>query len=370
MTRLGTVILILLPVVVGVWGNIAFTQQLESYRHTPGFSGYSLSDWQEILNALTKGNLTPSEAQMAASLIGSLANQSSQSQPIGSASNASLNALYEYFTLSSGNFGETDIMNAISLLNNSNIRDLLYSMFTGRNVSSSDIMQALNLLNDMWRGGEISTTDYMLALKLLSILAQSQGYTDLSGRLDYESMKVAASLMNNLTSILQNLIPYTSQNYPAPTGVGLGAPPQLFLPSLKYLSVPQGLQTTIVTILVVAAAILLFFLAPRVAVKARSLNLLAYKRLERLLAEAGRWGEAVRLYWRAVSRVESSTGRRMLPSETHREYYNAVEASMGPSSALFKRLTEIYEARRFAGDSRRELDDEARRLYGELSGKL
>ena len=370
MTRLGTAVLLLVVVVLGVWGNIAFTQQLEPNRHTPGFSGYSLSDWQEILNALTKGNLTPSEAEIAASLIGSLANQSSQSQPTGSASNASLNALQEYFTLSSGNFSEADIMNAISLLNNSNIRDLLYSMFTRKNASSSDVMQALNLLNDMWGRGEISTTDYMLALKLLSILAQSQGYTDLSKRLDYMSMKVAVSLMNNLTSILPNLTPYTPQNYPAPTGVGLGTAPQLILPSLEYLSVPQGLQTTIVTILVGAAAILLFLLAPRIAVKVRSLNPLAYKKLERLLAEAGRWGEAVRLYWRAVSRVESSTGRRMLLSETHREYYNAVEASMGSSSALFKRLTEIYEARRFAGDSRRELDDEARRLYGELSGKL
>ncbi|MGC9011587.1 DUF4129 domain-containing protein [Thermogladius sp.] len=373
MTRGVVVFLVLLYVSLS---TVASAQALETYRHTPGFTGSSLSDWQEIISSLQSGNLSASEAQKAASTIGTLINQTSQLGASSSSLNQSLEVLYSYFHLSSGNYTESDILNALSLLNNTDVKNMLTSlffsyMFENRSVSESDILSALERIETLWRQGKLTPADYALALKLLSILARSEGYTNLSDRLDSESMRVAADALKALTSQLPNLIPpYLGQPQTPTSGVRIGGLPSAAFPLLSYLSIPEGLQTIVLVATVVATSILLSYLAPRLVGKVSALWSPTARRVKRLIAHAGRWGEAVEYYWRAVAKVERATGVRLSPSNTHREYYNAVKSALGGLSQSFGRLTEIYEARRYAGDSRRDLDEEARRLYGDLVAKL
>ncbi|MGC9181549.1 DUF4129 domain-containing protein [Thermogladius sp.] len=376
MTRGVMVFLALLYVSMSA---VASAQALETYRHTPGFTGFSLSDWQEIISSLQSGNLSASEAQKAASTIGTLINQTSQLGVSSSSLNQSLEALYSYFHLSSGNYTESDILNALSLLNNTDVKNTLTSlffsyMFENRSVSDSDILSALERIETLWRQGKLTPSDYALALKLLSILARSEGYTYLSDRLDSESMRVAADALKAVTSQLPNLIPPNLGQPQTPTsGVKIGGLPSAafpLFPLLSYLSIPEGLQTIVLVATVVATSILLSYLAPRLVGKVSALWSPTARRVKKLVAYAGRWGEAVEYYWRAVARIERATGVRLSPSNTHREYYNAVKSALGGLSPSFGRLTEIYEARRYAGDSRRDLDEEARRLYGDLVGKL
>ncbi|WP_440059140.1 DUF4129 domain-containing protein [Thermogladius sp. 4427co] len=343
-------------------------------RHTPGFTGSS-TDYilDEIINALRNGNLTAGQAAEAYNILSSLANQtatSTSSPSTGISVNETTRALSEYFYLASGNYSASDLLNAINMINNSAIRDILSKLLTSGNVSRSDIEKASSFINQLLLNGEISQEDYMLALKLLSAIAGYYGYSDLSKELDNKAMNTALELLMSIRDQLSNTGKSLNFSISGNTGFGTAGHPQFILPSLMYIrsSLSRAIGLYLAIFSAALMALILLYYA-RGVISSKISGYLVSRRLSNIVERARIWGDAVLYYWRSVEEIEKIARIDFSPYETHREFLKKVERRLGNVYNIFSRLTEIYEIRRYAGLKNSELDEEARRLYGELRGK-
>lgn len=328
-----------------------YSQQYTFERHTPGFP-YNISS--ETISKFLE------------SMYKALGNISTGSMGLGK-ENVS-QSLYNISKQISDEKLRRELINiANSYAANSSIdrKALLKAieLATNSNASLSDVVQFLNAIRGLAQAEgykDIVTVSENALARLIEKLANSSMLQNQKGFVEQVPQKIVEALPRLLQ--MPGSIP----------SLGM-TPPQMVVPTAQmpsiFLSIDTRTAILLLGIVIVATLVIVFRSAIANNFKAmltRRGVIGARERYAKTFAQGVR--KAIANYWRAVEFVEKVYMAKKEDWMTHREYLALASTSLKEHKNVFERITQLYEAARFAHDQREEIDEESEKFLNILIG--
>ncbi len=234
------------------------------------------------------------------------------------------------------------IESVIKSVNDEETRRMLITLlrsYANGQLSVSQLLQFLKQLGSRASSGQLSVSAYEATLDLVKRISESLkiNFSEV-----YQLAQKSWSIPRYLSSLLG--------------GASIAMPTGFSLPSASLYGLKDVGIALAATFIAIAIAIALIAILRKI----KSVTALSSRSIRRVLGTYFAEG-VVREYWRAVQLISAKLGISRMDWETHWEFFAKVSKYLGSASEAFRRLTELYELRRFGGVKLRDMDEEARR---------